>query len=183
MNRHETYQSLLPRVARGAITARLLGHPYDPPALPVDLDRPAGVFVTLWEEGDLRGCIGHIQPLHDHLVDEVVECARLAALRDPRFAPVRAEELPRLTIEVSVLTPPEPVEDLDTLDPARWGVVVSCGRRRGVLLPEVHGVDTVEQQLAIALRKGGIDQREPWTVHRFEVLKYEEGTPPTQGGP
>lgn len=183
MDPHDTYQSLLPRIARESITARLNGERYRPPPLPADLDHPAGVFVTLWENDELRGCIGHIEPLYDHLVAEVADCAQLAAFRDPRFAPMRADEMDQVSIEVSVLTPTEPVDDLYGLDPHRWGVVVACGGRRGVLLPDVKGVETVEHQLAIALRKGGIEPEEPWTVRRFEVLKYEEGEPPSRGAP
>jgi AmmeMemoRadiSam system protein A len=133
------------------------------------------VFVTLRErDGALRGCIGHVEPMHDTLAEEVASCAVSSALRDSRFAPVGAEELATLSIEVSVLDKPEPVETAAQLEPRTYGVIVSAGSRRGVLLPDIEGVDSVEQQLKIALHKAGIDAAEAFRVERFQVLKAEE---------
>ncbi len=164
----------LPRIARDAIAAHLEGRAYEPAPRPPALDRPAGVFVTLHAGSALRGCIGHIAPTTARLADEVAVCARLAAFSDPRFPPVRSDELPELTVEVSVLQPPTPVTDRGSLDPNKYGVIVTCGSRRGLLLPEIPGVDTVDEQLAIALRKAGIRPTEPWTLERFEVQKHQE---------
>lgn len=164
----------LPAMARAAIEARFAGRSYVPEPLPDDVDRPHGVFVTLHERGELRGCIGHIEPTCDRLSDEVVAVAPLAAFRDPRFPPLAESELPEIDVEVSVLTPPEPVHDRGQLDAKRYGVVVTAGWRRGVLLPDLDGVDTVEQQLSIALRKGGISPHEAYAIERFEVIKLEE---------
>ncbi|HTU60417.1 MAG TPA: AmmeMemoRadiSam system protein A, partial [Polyangiales bacterium] len=135
---------LLLRVARAAITNAA------PPAdiaLPEPWLDARGVFVTLTRrDGSLRGCVGHTTPSRRTLVDEVAACAIAAAQRDTRFRPVSAQELPSLRIELSLLTPPEPVHELSQLDPQRYGVVVSYGTARGVLLPNIAGVSTYEEQ-------------------------------------
>lgn len=137
--------------------------------------RRAGCFVTLLEQdGGLRGCIGTIEPVRGDLADEIVENAVSAAVRDPRFFPVSAGDLPALSIEVSVLNPPEPVTDESQLDAQRYGVVVVSGRRRGVLLPALDGVDTPAEQIVIAKRKARIGFDEPCELFRFEVEKYSE---------
>ena len=165
----------LPALARASIAARLEGTGFHPNPFPAPFDESRGVFVTLWTaEEQLRGCIGHIAPIRESLAEEIAECAVLAAFRDPRFKAVTREELDSLVVEVSVLTPTERVTDLQSLDPKRYGVVVSCGGRRGVLLPDIRGVETIEQQLSIALRKGMIRTEDPWVVDRFEVLKFTE---------
>lgn len=166
---------LLP-IARRSIEGWLRGETYQ--ASPLPDDQPRGCFVTLWTAGrELRGCIGHVEPRETSLAREVAECAILAASRDPRFAPVTVADWPGVSLEISLLTPPEPVLHLQSLDPREIGVVVSCGSRRGVLLPGVAGVDTPEEQLAIALRKGGIRPHEPWQVHAFHVVKLTEQAP------
>jgi len=175
MNDLSTIGSGLPALARTSIAARLEGIGFVPDPLPAPFDKPQGVFVTLWTAKEqLRGCIGHIEPIRESLAEEVAECALLAAFRDPRFGAVTEGELEEIVVEVSVLTPTERVTDLQSLDPKHYGVVVSCGGRRGVLLPDIRGVDTVEQQLSIALRKGMIRTEEPWVIDRFEVLKFME---------
>ncbi|MDD9947328.1 MAG: AmmeMemoRadiSam system protein A [Myxococcales bacterium] len=134
-----------------------------------------GVFVTLRDaKGDLRGCVGHVEPAHSSLLEEVRACARAAATQDPRFSPVPADDLSGLTLEVSLLSEPERVADPNDLDPGRFGVVVADGRRRGVLLPNIDGVDTADQQVAIAARKAGFTPGPTTVVHRFEVNKYSE---------
>ncbi len=155
-------------VARASIRARLEGRKYLPPE---GGEPSAGVFVTLYRQGELRGCIGHMAATRGRLYEEVAEVARSSAFQDPRFPPLGPHELDDLDIEVSVLEPPEPAPDLGALDPRRWGVVVSSGGRRGVLLPDIEGVDTVERQLAITRRKAGIGAHEPITVERFAVRK------------
>ncbi|RMF13527.1 MAG: AmmeMemoRadiSam system protein A [Candidatus Dadabacteria bacterium] len=142
------------------------------PSLP-----PRGAFVTLLDaRGQLRGCIGHILPTRAHLEEEVAECAVLAATQDPRFPPVTEAELGALTIEVSVLSPPEAIPGPDMLDPARYGVIVRSGSRQGVLLPALDGVNTVDQQLAIVRQKAGIAPWEPVELFRFTATKIRENT-------
>ena len=160
-------------LARGAIDQRLTGVAADRPPLPAGIDRPArAVFVTLWTlDGSLRGCIGSLDPVAADLSGEVMRCAVLAATEDPRFPSVEASELAELTIEVSVLGPSELVDDRRVLDPRRYGIVVSSGRRRGVLLPGIDGVETAEEQIEIACRKAGITLDEEIELQRFEVVK------------
>ncbi|MCB1053723.1 MAG: AmmeMemoRadiSam system protein A [Acidobacteria bacterium] len=136
----------------------------------------AGCFVSLHERdsGDLRGCIGTIEPQQSDFLLEVRENAIAAATRDPRFEPVSVQELDDLTIEVSELKPPETIPDPEYLSPWRYGVVVEARGRRGVLLPALDGIDTAEQQIAIARRKAGLDPYEPVQLWRFEVVKHAE---------
>ena len=141
-----------------------------PPEL---LDTRAGAFVSLHKFGDLRGCIGTIAPTTESLAEEIIQNAISAATGDPRFEPVTAGELPHLVIHVDVLNPPEPVVDRALLNPKVYGVIVEKGLRRGLLLPDLEGVDTVEQQLAIACRKAGIDPSEPYRMERFTVTRHE----------
>jgi AmmeMemoRadiSam system protein A len=161
-------------IAHDAIHAALSSVPYTPPALASPWDKARPVFVTLRSyDGELRGCIGRVEPVEATLSAEVAECAVSAATRDYRMPPVDASELSELSIEVSVLGPREPVKDVSELDPHRFGVVVSHGPRRGVLLPHVQGVNDAAEQLSIALRKGGIGAREPYRIERFLVSKVE----------
>jgi AmmeMemoRadiSam system protein A len=125
-------------------------------------------------QGELRGCIGTILPTQPRLDLEIISNAVAASTRDPRFPPMRASELEGVTFSVDVLSRPEPVSDRGELDPAVWGVIVSRGMRRGVLLPDLEGVDTVEQQLDIAARKAGIKRSENFSIERFRVDRYPE---------
>ncbi len=136
------------------------------------LSQRAGAFVSLHIGRELRGCIGTIAPTRDHLADEIVANAIQAATQDPRFPPVEVSELETLDIKVDVLHDPEPVDDTSELDVARYGVIVSKDWRRGLLLPDLEGVDTVEQQLAIAKRKAGIARDETASIERFRVDRY-----------
>jgi AMMECR1 domain-containing protein len=106
------------------------------------------------------------------VAEEVIRNAISAATRDPRFAPVQPNELVELDISVDVLSPPEAIQSLDQLDPKRYGVIVQSGSRRGLLLPDLEGVDSAEQQVGIARRKALIDPREPVHLYRFEVKRY-----------
>lgn len=137
-------------------------------------ERPAACFVSLKKRGQLRGCIGTLTPAEADLGHELARNARSAAFDDPRFPPVTAAELAELTCSVDVLGEPEPCEIAD-LDPARFGVIVLSGWRRGVLLPDLPGVDTVERQVSIALQKAGISPGERFAVERFSVRRYKEG--------
>ncbi len=160
------------QIARAAI-AQHLGVPGAPPdPLPDAWQKPRAVFVTLRKpDGDLRGCIGQLSPTRATMAEEVSHFAIAAASEDPRFPPLRPDELAELQIEISVLEPPETVPSADYLDPQRYGVVVTAGERRGVLLPNIDGVDTIEKQLRIACHKGMIDPAEQPTLQRFLVRK------------
>ena len=144
-----------------------------PQDLPEDLTaRRAGAFVSIHEHGQLRGCIGTISPARSNLAEEIIFNAISASTRDPRFPPIRKEELPFLEINVDVLGEPEDIESEDDLDVKRYGVIVTNGLRRGLLLPDLDGVDTVQQQIAIAKQKAGIASFEKVSLQRFEVVRH-----------
>lgn len=148
-----------------------------PDELTEDMRRRAGAFVTIHRHGRLRGCIGTIQPMFDNVAEEVIQNAIAAATRDPRFSPVRLDELADLDIKVDVLGEPEPVTSLDDLDPKRYGLIVESEghpKKRGLLLPDLEGIDTVEKQVYwTRYHKAGItDPDEPVQMFRFEVLRY-----------
>ncbi len=139
--------------------------------------RRAACFVSLKKRGELRGCMGTLTPAEADLGAEIARNAHSAAFHDPRFPRVRPDELAELTVSVDVLSSPEPC-DRSVLDPRRYGVIVSSGFRRGVLLPDLAGVDSVALQLDIALQKAGIDPGEPYETERFTVERYREGEAP-----
>jgi len=126
----------------------------------------------LKRNGQLRGCIGTISPVYNNLLAEIQHNAIAAATEDPRFSIVEPAELPELVYSVDVLGESEPAQRSE-LDPKRYGVIVSDGRRRGLLLPDLEGVDTVEEQLLIALQKAGISPHEKYNIERFEVTRYK----------
>ena len=133
-------------------------------------------FVTIKTDGsELRGCIGTVEPEYDALASEIISNAVKAATSDPRFLPVSEAELPSLRYSVDVLEPPEPAQ-FDDLDPSTFGVVVADerGRRRGLLLPAIEGVETPRQQVLIAARKAGIAPGEPLTLYRFRTRRFRE---------
>lgn len=147
----------------------------DPPRdLPAQMRRRAGVFVCLKKFGELRGCIGTFEPTQATLAEEIIHNAISSATRDPRFPPVSRDELRFLKYTVDVLSPYEPVNGVSELDPKRYGVIVQSGSRRGLLLPDLEGVDSAEEQIAIASRKAGILPGDPLRIFRFEVERYEE---------
>ncbi|HHT88591.1 MAG TPA: AmmeMemoRadiSam system protein A [Clostridiales bacterium] len=133
----------------------------------------AGVFVSLKKYGQLRGCIGTISPVTGSVADEIVRNAVSAGLEDPRFPPVSEEELDDLVYSVDVLSEAEPIDSMDDLDVKRYGVIVSSGRKRGLLLPNLEGIDTVQKQVAIARRKAGILDNEEIKLERFEVIRHD----------
>jgi AmmeMemoRadiSam system protein A len=146
-------------------------------APPLDLpkemiNQKAGVFVSLKKNGNLRGCIGTFMPTQENIAQEIIKNAISAAIEDPRFSSVNATELEELTISVDVLSPPEEVDDISHLDPKKYGVIVSSGYKKGLLLPDLEGVDTVEYQIDIAKRKAGIYPDEKVKLYRFEVKRY-----------
>ena len=132
----------------------------------------AGVFVSIHQGGRLRGCIGTVYPVTRSVAEEILRNAVAAGHEDNRFPPVRKEELVTLTYSVDVLGVSETVYSREDLDPKRYGVVVTGGRRRGLLLPNLDGVETVEQQLEIACQKAGIDVDSSYTMERFEVVRH-----------
>jgi AmmeMemoRadiSam system protein A len=137
-----------------------------------EMKEQSGVFVCLKVRGMLRGCIGSFQPTESDVAHEVVQNAVSAATQDPRFQMVRANELDTLEYSVDVLTPPELIHDSRELDPRRYGVIVRSGGRRGLLLPDLEGVDTVEYQISIAMQKAGIPPGTQVELSRFEVKRY-----------
>ena len=177
MERRRAGEDVLIALARASLEHRVctgsrLSLPGDLPA--ELLSRRAGCFVSLKKNGQLRGCIGTIAPTRPSLAEEIVANAVSAGLHDPRFSPVTADELPELVYDVDVLGEPEPVAGREELDPRRYGVIVSApGGRRGLLLPDLDGVDTVDEQLRIAARKGGIALSEDGvTIERFVVERH-----------
>jgi len=145
-----------------------------PSGLPEDmLNRRAGVFVSLKEFGRLRGCIGTISPVTGSVAEEILRNAVSACSEDPRFDPVTKDELPELVYSVDVLGEPERINSKAVLDPVKYGVIVSNGGRRGLLLPNLEGVETVDQQIDIARQKAGIGRGEPLELHRFEVVRHK----------
>jgi len=143
------------------------------PELPDGLPARAGCFVSIHTlpSGDLRGCIGTIEATQKSLALEVICNAVSASTRDPRFPEIEEGELDALTVSVDVLFPAEPAQAAD-LDPKRFGVIVTKGFRRGLLLPDLEGVDTVEDQLRIACMKAGIDPAASYGIERFEVVRH-----------
>lgn len=155
-------------------TGRPLAMPDD---LPPELAKErAGVFVSLHENGELRGCIGTVSPVTGSAAAEIIRNGVAAASEDPRFPPVREDELDALSYSVDVLFTPMPIESLDQLDPARYGVIVTKGSKRGLLLPNLEGVDTPQKQVDIAKRKAGIDLfDDDVELERFEAVRHDRG--------
>ncbi len=138
------------------------------------LNKSSAVFVCLKKSGQLRGCIGTITPKQSSVADEVIENAISACSQDPRFSVVEPKELREISYTVDILEPSEPVAGPEELDPKRFGVIVSKGNVRGLLLPDIEGVDTVVEQLAIAKRKAGIDPSDTDVeMHRFTISRYK----------
>lgn len=154
------------------------GERISPPKQPgPEMQRQAGAFVTIHRHGQLRGCIGTIHPTCDTVAEEVIQNAISAASRDPRFPPVRGDELEDLDVKVDVLGEPEPVTSLDELDPKRYGLIVQSRRhpsKRGLLLPDLEGIDTVEKQVYWTRYHKALitDPDEPVQMFRFEVRRY-----------
>jgi len=172
-----------PYVRLARLTAERLLNGEAPPASGTAVENDAELwnkeracFVSIKTlTGALRGCIGTILPTQSGLGQEIIANAIAASTRDPRFSPMTAPELENVIFSVDVLSLPEPVSDCSELDPSVWGVIVSQGPRRGVLLPDLEGIDTVEEQLEIAARKAGIRKVDSGvTIERFRVDRYNE---------
>lgn len=139
---------------------------------PEMLERRAGTFVSLKKHGRLRGCIGTISAVEDNIAREIMVNAVSAAACDPRFSPVTPEELSEITYSVDVLGEIEKIDSPDKLDVKRYGVIVQKGGRRGLLLPNLDGIETVGEQIAIAKEKAGIGKNEIAALSRFEVVRH-----------
>ena len=137
------------------------------------LDNKAGVFVSIHKFNDLRGCIGTISSTTDCIAKEIINNAISASTKDFRFDPIREDELDYLEINVDVLLEPEIILDKNMLDVKKYGVIVSCGNKRGLLLPELDGVDTIDDQISIAMRKGNINKNDNYMLERFEVIRHK----------
>lgn len=164
----------LVRLAKEAVERYVRqGEVIDPPSeLAPEMKERAGVFVSIKKSGQLRGCIGTYLPMRGNVAEEVIHNAISAATQDPRFMPVDPSELDKLTYSVDVLSTPERVIDIKGLDPKRYGVIVVSGNRRGLLLPDLEGVETVDEQIRIASMKAGISPEEEKEIYRFEVKRF-----------
>lgn len=155
------------------------------------LNRKAGVFVTILKDGNLRGCIGTYSPTKKNIVEEIISSAVAAASEDYRFGPIKKEELSNLSYEVYILDEPELVKDIKELDPKKFGILVKAvplsfptgidvafsGHLRlksGLLLPDLDGIDTVDEQISIACQKAGINPlKEKITIYKFSAKKHK----------
>jgi AmmeMemoRadiSam system protein A len=152
----------------------LNGKVIEPPENPVpEMVGKAGVFVSLKMKGQLRGCIGTFQPTTESVAAEIIQNAVSAATQDPRFMAVNSSELEGLDYSVDVLSEPEKVNSRNELDPKKFGVIVKCGERKGLLLPDLEGVNTVDEQISIASTKAGIYLEEDIELYRFKVKRYK----------
>lgn len=155
------------------------------------LERRAGTFVTIEKDGELRGCIGTYLPTRENIAEEIIHNAISAATEDYRFGPIEKEELPHLSYTVYILNKPDLVKDIEELDPKKYGVIVKSQgfvsgsdvifnprprpyQKCGLLLPDLEGVNTAEQQISIACQKGGINpEKEEIATYKFTVEKYQ----------
>ena len=144
-----------------------------PEELTPEMRERAGVFVSIHKLGGLRGCIGTFEPTQNNIAQEIIVNAISSATRDPRFPPIAPNELKDLSFNVDVLTTPKPIKSKDQLDPKKYGVIVEAGFRRGLLLPDLEGVDSVDYQIDICRQKAGIMPDEPIKLYRFEVKRYK----------
>ena len=166
--------SPLVQLARDTITAYITSGTIlpSPIELAPEMTPRAGVFVSIHKSSELRGCIGTIEPHKTNVAEEIIANAVAAATQDPRFNPITTDELDGLEISVDVLSVPEQTACLDELDPKKYGLIVECGYRRGLLLPDLPGVESAQEQLDICRAKGGIRPGENVKMYRFEVKRY-----------
>lgn len=136
------------------------------------LTEKAGVFVSIKKNGELRGCIGTIEPTKKNIAEEIITNAISAGIYDPRFKPIDEDELDQLVYSVDILMKPEKIKTKDKLNPQEYGIIVSKGHKKGLLLPNLEGVDTVEEQMRIVLRKAGINPWEDYDMERFRVIRH-----------
>lgn len=161
-------------LARETIVNHCLGKKTLPPeSLTPEMEKRAGVFVSIKKHGQLRGCIGTTEPTQANVAEEIIQNAVSAGFYDPRFFPIEEDELDELTISVDVLGGAELIQSMQNLDPVRYGVIVRQGHKTGLLLPDLEGIDTAEEQVKIAKRKAGIATDKGIELFRFEVIRYE----------
>ena len=144
-----------------------------PDELTPEMKETAGVFVSIYKCGELRGCIGTFEPVEKNVIEEVIANAISSATRDPRFPPVAFNDLKDLDYNVDVLTRPKPVANKDQLDHKKHGLIVEAGSKRGLLLPDLEGVVSVDHQISICRQKAGIELDEPIVLYYFQVKRYE----------
>ena len=166
-----------PELARMSVEAYVRsGETLEPPDKPQGiLAGRAGTFVTLrTHDGELRGCIGTVEPVCETIAEEIIQNALSSALRDPRFPPVEPQELNGLIYGVDVLSPPESARGLEDLDPSQYGIIIETidGEQRGLLLPRIEGIETCEDQWLAVHRKAGIKPGTPIKVERFTVTRF-----------
>lgn len=149
------------------------GRVFMPKELTAEMKQRAGVFVSIKRHGELRGCIGTFMPARANVAEEIVANAIESATMDPRFIPVTVSELDDLEYRVDILTEPEPVAGVGQLDPKKYGVIVECGSRRGLLLPDLEGVESADEQIEICRAKAGISADEAIKLNRFQVRRYK----------
>lgn len=146
-----------------------------PDDLPAEFyQKKAGVFVGLHKGDFLRGCIGTYLPTQENIGQEIMANA-ITATRDPRFASLQPEELKYLSYEVYILEPPEPIRSPAQLDPKQFGLIVKSlsSAKSALLLPDLEGIKTAKEQLAICCQKAGIDtKKEAVALYRFRAKKY-----------
>ena len=174
LNRKKNEDSFV-KLARLSLETFVKTH--KPAELPKDLpaemtDCRAGTFVSLHKDGNLRGCIGTFLPTTNSIAEEILQNAVSACSRDPRFSPVTASELEEIEISVDVLSEPERIFDIKDLDAKKYGVIVENNGRRGLLLPDLEGVNTPQEQISIAMKKAGIPANEKVALWRFEVIRH-----------
>ena len=168
------------RLARETVVRCLSGRDIPESGLEVDSNpniwRDArACFVSIKTlSGTLRGCIGTLTPAQASIDMEIISNAISASTKDPRFKPMKHSELKEVTFSVDVLDTPEPVNDISKLDPLVWGIIISKGGRRGVLLPNLEGISDVRQQISIASQKAGITDTAGSTIERFSVRRFME---------
>ena len=145
-----------------------------PSPLSSTMECQSGVFVSIKikKNNNLRGCIGTIEPSQDNLAKEIIKNAVSAATRDPRFEPIKIEELNKLSFSVDILTPLEPIDTTEKLDPRRYGLSIKDNGKQGILLPDLEGIDTPEKQIDICLKKATIPKSSRYQMYRFEVKRY-----------
>ena len=175
IKKEEKDSSIYVKLARNTIIEYIKNHSVleVPDNLPEELlNKQSGVFVSIHKFGSLRGCIGTFLPTTDNIASEIIRNAISAATNDYRFPPIVIDELEWLEINVDVLSEPKPVTNMNILDPKKYGVIVRNEEKSGLLLPDLDGVDTVEEQLRIAKKKAGILDSDEYEIEYFEVTRY-----------
>jgi len=162
-------------LGRRAIETYLRSHQLiEPPEpIPMEWQAPSAAFVTLRKNGAMRGCVGSTRPTEATAAHELIRYAIASAVRDPRFHPVRLDEVPLLSIRVQLLDPAEPLTDITRIDPKTDGIIVRSGDRQALLLPGIEEIVTPEQQLRAACQKAGIDRHAALQVERFRTRTFE----------